>query len=347
MGFSSGVAAQAGYKTESSWGTEVVVDHFADFNDAEADVDQRWAEGEGMYAGGQYRRLGRTIQVARKGQGTYEVDVTTSKMGPLFRQMLGSSLATPVLISGSAYKQVHLSGSQDGLSTTFQFGIPEVSTGTVKPQTLVGTKVADWELSSEVEGFLKLALGLDAKDMRTLTTTPAANALAAASYVATTEPFHHHQLVVKIGGTASTASSVVSIASGVTVASVINSVSLKSTNNLAAEGFGTSSTMAREQKSKRSETTLTLDAEFNTQAEFYDVFRAGTIVPVQLTWTGSLIGGSNYNTVDVVIAGAKIKNAPNRLNDDDLASHSIELEVGYDGTNNPLQITLINGESSM
>lgn len=347
MAFSSGVAAQSGYKTESSWGTEVVVDHFADHNTAEADIDMRWAEGEGMYAGGQYRRLARTVQVTRKGTGTYEVDVTTAKMGPLFRQALGSSLSSPVNISGSAYKQVHLTGSQDGLSTTFQFGIPEVSTGTVKPLALVGTKVADWELSSEVEGFLKLALGLDAKDMRTLATSPAANALAAASYVATTEPFHHHQLVVKIGGTASTASSIVSISGGSTVASVVNGVSLKSTNNLAAEGFGTGSVMSREQKSKRSETTLTIDSEFNTQAEFYDVFRAGTIVPVQLTWTGSQIAGSNYNVVDVVIAGAKIKSAPARTNDDDLATHAVELEVGYDGTNNPLQITLINTESSM
>ena len=347
MAFSSGVAAQAGFKTESAWGTEIVVDHFVDFNTAEADVDQRWAEGAGMYAGGQYRRVNRTIQVTRKGTGSFEADVTTSKFGPLFRQALGSPLATPVLISGSAYKQVHLTGPQDGLSTTFQFGIPEVSTGTVKPLALVGTKVADWELSSEVEGFLTLALGLDAKDMRTLATTPAANALAAASYVATTEPFHHHQLVVKIGGTASTSTGIVSIASGVTVASVVDSVSLSSTNNLAAEGFGTGSMMSREQKSKRSTTTLTIEAEFNTQAEFYDVFRAGTLVPVQLTWTGSLIAGSNYNMVDVVIAGAKIKNAPARLNDDDLATHSIELEVGYDGTNNPLQITLVNTEVAL
>jgi hypothetical protein len=346
MAFSSGVASQLGFKAETTYGTAVTVDKFIEVEEYGVAAEINWAVGEGMYSGGQYRRLDRTAQTTRSAKGSLKADVIGKNWGTLIKHGMGSSVGTPTVIAGSAYKQIHQVGSTDGLSLTFQQGVPQVGDGTVKPFTAVGTKVAGFELACESGGFLNASLDLIAKDLLTLTTTPASAALATASYPALQEGFTWNQAVVKLGGIASTGSGLVSISGGTTVTSMVKGFSLKHTNDLNAEGYGTGATFGREPKSKRATTVITLDSEFGTQAEFYDVFRAGTTKALQITFTGSLIGGSDYFVFDIVVAGAKIRNAPVEQNKDDLASHSIELEVGNDGTNSPLQVYIVSTDSA-
>lgn len=346
MGFSSGVAAQFGYKAESVFGTQVTVDKFLDFTDGSSELDQGWADGEGLYAQGAYLRSTRSVQTTRSAKGKFEGCVVGKNWGTLIKHMLGSTVASPTLIAASAYKQVHQYGSTDGMSLCCQWGVPEVSAGVVQPFTLIGAKVAGFEMKCAKGDFLTASLDLIAKDELTLGTSPASNALVAASYASLQEGFTWNQAVVKIGGTASTASGEVSIASGVTVAAVVKGFSLKHSNNMNDEGYSTGSTWSREPKAKRPETTLTLDNEFNTRAEFYDVWRAGTVVPVQITFTGSLISGSDRFSVDIIASATKIRNAPWKYNKDDLAEESAELMLFNDGTNAPLQIKLVSSDST-
>ena len=345
MGFSSGVAAQVGFKAESSFGAQVVVDKFVDFTVWDMELDQEWAVGEGLYSGGQYPRLARTVPTTRMVEGSFEGCVLTKNWGTLLKHMLGSGVTTPTLIAGSAYKQVHQVGSTDGMSLCFQAGIPQVSDGTVKPFTYVGTKVQGWELKAEKGDFLKASLDLLAKDELTLATTPASNALAAASYAASQEGFTWNQASIKIGGTVS-GTTELSVSGNSNVAAVVKGFSLKHTNDMNAEGFGTGATWSREPKSKRAQTVLSIEPEFGTQAEFYDVFRAGTILPVVITFTGSLISGSDNNQVEIILPGTKIRSAPPKLNDDDLATQAVELEVGYNGSQAPLQIKYVSSDSA-
>ena len=346
MVWSSGVASQLGFKAETTYGTQVVVAKFIERDEFSLGLEQDWAVGEGVYSGGQYVRLDRTVQTTRHCSGNLVADVIGKNWGTLVKHMLGSSVSSPTVISGSAYKQVHQVGSTDGMSLTVQKGVPQVSDGTVKPFTYVGTKVAGFELSCEQGQFLKASLDLVAKDELTLTTGTASNALAVASYPTLQEGFTWNQAFVKIGGTASTASGEVSISGGSAVASIVKGFSLKHTNNMNDEGYGTSATWAREPKAKRAQTVVTLDTEFGTQAELYDVFRAGTVTPLEITFTGSLIGGSNYFLFSIICAGTKLRQAPVEQDSDDLADHSVDLEVGYDGTNSPLQVKLVSTDSA-
>lgn len=344
MPFASGVAAQLGFKGESVFGTQVTVDKCIDFLGYDLALEQRWAVGEGLYSNGQYPRLSRTVQTTRNAAGSMEACVTSRYWGTLLKHMLGSSITTPTLIAGTAYKQVHQVGSTDGMSLTWQVGYPQVSDGTVKPFTHVGTKVGGFTLSCERDDFLKANLDMVAKDELTLVTSPASNALTAASYV-TNEGFTWNQCVVKIGGTVS-GTTELSVSGGVTVASVLNGFELAHTNNMNTEGYGTASTMSREPKSKRAQTVLTLEPEFGTQAEFYDVYRAGTSTAVQITFTGSIISGAETNKVDIILPGTKLRSAPVGLNDDDLAGQSVELEVGYNGSQAGMQITYQSTDST-
>jgi hypothetical protein len=349
MSFATGVASQCGWAPETVWGTQVTPTNFADFDgNPTPKLTQKWYEGKGLYATGQYDRISRTQQTTRMGAASFTAEYTARKMGSLIRQALGSATATPTLISGSAYRQVHSSGTQDGLSMTWQVGVPEVSTGTVKPFMGVGGKVTDFEFSCKEDDALHLALGWSFKDVLTLATTPASNALASASYTLPSEIFTWDMAVIKIGGTASTASGVVSIAGGVTVSSVVKGFSLKTTNNLAGDGYGPSQTMSREQKSGGASTALTLDTELGTQAEFYDMFRAGGIMPVQVTFTGrSLISGAIYSGLDIILPGTKISDSDPQVGGrDNVSPNQVQIKVGKDDLGNaPMQVTLTSLDS--
>jgi hypothetical protein len=345
MAFGSGLAAQFGYAAESTVGTQVTVDHFLEHKKADFELEQNWAVGEGLRVSGQVPRTARTIQTTRGAKGSLEVEVPTSKFGLMLRHVLGSPVSTATLVSGSAYKQVHQLGNAAGLGLTMQRGVPQTD-GTVKPYTYTGCKFASWEFSCEEGGLLMFNGDVDAKDELTLATSPASNALAAASYVAATELFTFHQAVIKTGGTASTASSEVSIAAGVALPSLVRSFSLKGTTPLASERFGTSQTKREQLQNGVSDIRLTLDAEFGAQADLYDVFRAGTVVPIEITFTGSSISGGN-NTFSIILAATKYMNVKAEDNEADLVGAPLELRVLDDGTNNPCQIKIISTDTTL
>lgn len=346
MAFKSGLASQFGFAAESTYGTQVTVDHFVEHNKADFSLDQTWAINQGLRAGGQFPRSVRAVRTTRTAGGTLEFDVPTNKIGILVRHMIGSAIATPTLISGSAYKQVHQSGNADGLSLTTQIGRPQSSDGTVKPFTYTGSKIVGWELSCEQGGLLKASLEFDCRDELTLATSPASNALAAASYTAAAELFPMHQASIKAGGTASTASSEVSIAGGTSIASLIKSFTIKGTRPSATERFGTSQTKSEPVHNGWTEVTATFDAEFGAQADLYDVFRAGTVTPIEITFTGSTITGGN-NTFSIIMAAGIYQSVKAEDNEADLVGAPAEIRAFDDGTNNPFQIKLISTDTTL
>lgn len=347
MAFGSGLSAQVGFGAETTWGTVATVDHFYEHDEANLDLEQKWAAGQGLHAGGQVQRASRLVQTTRAAKGTFKADFTARKMGLLIRHMLGSSTATPTLIAGSAYKQVHQLGNAQGLSLTTQIGVPLSSGSGPEPFTYPGTKISDWELSCTEGELLKLALSLDAKDELTTATTPAGPALTAAAYTTPAELFNFTQCVVKIGGTAATTTGVVAITGGTTVNTLLRNFALKTTTPLAESRYGTSATKSEQLQNGYSMPQLTFDAEFLNRTEFYDVFRAGSVLPVQITFTGSLVSGTSYNTLDIVLPATKIANDKPAGNGQDLSNQPLDLQVLDDTVNNPVQITLINADTTL
>ena len=345
MAIGSGLAAQVGFGAESVFGTAVTVDHFFEHDEANLDLQQKWAMGQGLHAGGQVQRATRMVPTTRAAKGVFKTDVTTKKFGLLIRHMLGSPLATPVLISGAAFKQVHTLSNAAGLSLTTQIGYPRVD-GVVEPFTYPGCKVSDWELSCQEGDLLKLNVGLDAQDELTTATTPAGAALTAASYPVPAEVFNFTQAVVKIGGTATTATGIASIASGVAVASLLRSLNVKQTNPLAESRFGTAAVKREQIANGYAAPTVSFDCEFQARTEFYDVFRAGTVLPMQITFTGTQIGVTgSFNSVDIVIPATKLIDDNISGNGMDLTNQPLNFQVLDDTANNPLQITYISTDT--
>jgi hypothetical protein len=335
----SGVGAQFSFGAESSFGAGGTLDHFTDFDSESMKLNQNWSQANGLAAGRQMPILSRVAQTTRDASGSVPLDYSSRKMGLLARACIGSAVTTPTLVSGAAYRQVHQLGDFSAYSLVTQFGRPQPD-GTVKPFTYIGTRVPSWSLSSSEGGNVKLNLSLDAKDELTAT--------GLASYTPTTgvEDFFHHQLVVKLGGTASTASGVVSISGGTPLASLLKTVTVSGTNPLATGRYGTGQTKQGQIQNGLTQVGIELDVEFTAQSEIYDVWRTGTAFPVQLTWTGSSISGG-ANTLDLVVAAAKFTDAPPNVSGPDIVQAKATLMVGSDQVNNPFQWSITGLDSTL
>jgi hypothetical protein len=265
------------------------------------------------------------------------MDFAVKDMGRLIKQALGSS-AVATLTTGAAYRQIHQIGSSQGQSMTWQIARSQRN-GTIQPFTLSGVKITSWEIGSQEGELVTLSMDAMAKDSVTAT------ALATPSYSAGNEIFHHQQLVVKIGGTASTATGLVSVAGGTVLTTVVKGVSVKGSTPY-SESYGTSATVQEPLQNGLLDATIELDAEFTSRSEIYDVWRAGTAVPLQLTWTGSTISGGNY-TLDIIASAAKIWNDELNVDGADIVAEKPVFKVGSDATNSALQVVLISTDTAI
>lgn len=340
----SGLDAQLMAKFESVYGTAVTVDRAFEVDSESMAWAPTWREPSGLRPGRRFKRAAKLAQTRFGAAGSIPMQFATRDMGFWLKLALASSVSTPTLISGTAYKQIHQpGGSVFPPSATIQVGKPEPESGTVQPHTYVGCVATGFEMSTTDGETLNLSVDVDARDELTAT------ALAAASIPTSAEVFDFSDATVfKLGGTASTTSGVVSIAGGTAVSAVVNEWSLSGDNTLALERFGLGN--AGYKRGPRyngfAGYTGSMTVEY-LRSEWYTPFKANTTLPMQLSFIGSQIGATgSFNTVDVVMPGMKIKAASPQVGGPDLVMQSIDYELYDDDVNAPLQITLISADSA-
>ena len=338
----TGVDAQIGWGAESTPGTAVTVNKFGEFVSETMDNNPTWIEPVGLGLGaGNPQRGARVVQAHADANGSVVFEVPSRGLGLIWKQCFGSAAAA-TLLSGAAYKQVHQLGSQNGAGLTLQIGTPEPATGTVQPFTYNGCKVKSWEFAVSDSEMAKLTVDFDAW-AETNATALATNAIVAGVY-----PWNFSQIsAFKVGGTASTTSGLISIATGVAVTSVIKSFSLKCDWGLITDRWGLSLANKAEQLPAQPTITFTLDAEFK-KSEWYDIYKAKTLRAMQLTFTGApVVGGGGNDTLDFVIPQTLIKTAKTNVSGPGLVRASIDGQVYWDEVNNALQLVVISADSAL
>lgn len=340
MATGTGLDGQIGVAGESTWGTPVTVTRFLEFNSENLKFEPTWLEPTGIRVGTKYKRVNRVRQSRKSVSGDMELEVATLGMGLLVRNMLASSTTTTTLISGSAYKQIHVPGDFRGLGLTVQVGRPEPSSGTVRSFTYAGCKVLSWEFSLEDNAIPTLKLTMDGRSESTAT------ALATASYLAGASVFDFSQASLKLGGTATTASGETSISGGTAVATVVRSFSVKGDAPMAGERFGLGNAGLKSEQLENDTPTVTgsLGAEF-AKTELYDLFQANTTTALQLDLTGAAIGASNY-LFSIILPAVKLKTAAPALTGLDIVQMSTDFEAYSDETNPVIQIKIVSTEST-
>jgi hypothetical protein len=339
----TGLDAQLGFAAESTVGTAVTVTKFVEFNSESIAWKPTFVEPTGLRVGRKFKRAGRLVQSRKTVEGSVELEWPTKGIGLLVAHMLGSSGVPAQIVSTSAYKQIHIPGGLVGKGLTIQVGRPEPS-GTVRAHTYAGCKITGWEFKLSDSDIATLSLDVDGWDESTAT------ALATASFVTGAEVWNFQQAVLKLGGTASTASGEMSITGGTQVTTVVKEISIKGDNPLATERYGIGNAGIKREQLENDTPTITgsLTAEFN-KAELYDVLKANTTTAIELTLTGSAIptGGGNNNTLSFIMPACKIKEAAPTVDGPDVVQMTTSFEAYDDETNAPIQIKIVSAETAL
>jgi hypothetical protein len=341
MATGSGLDAQLGYKLETTVGTPVTVDKFLEFNSEGLEYDPGFIEPTGLRVGTKFKRGSRLVQSRQMVSGPIELNHATRLMGALWKVALGSTVTTPTVVLGSAYKQIHQTGDLLGKSLTLQVGRPEPSTQTVKPHTIAGAKCTGWEFSVSDNEVAKLSLDLDGW------TEATATALATASYV-TSEEFNFSQCTEFSLGNTIAGTTELTESGGTAVTSIVKSLSFKGDNPLATERFGLGNLGVKKEQYENGTPTITgtLEAEY-LQSEFYTPFKANTATSLVVRFEGSVISGTDKNTLEFIVPEIRIKKVTPKVEGPDLVQASVEFEVYTNSTaQNPFQVKLISADST-
>jgi hypothetical protein len=340
----SGLDAQFGFKAETTWGTAVTVDKFLEFNSESLNMEPTFLEPTGLRPGVKHKRASRVRISRRSVSGDVEMEVVTQGMGTIWKHILASGTgSTPVqMASTTAYQQIHTPGGFVGFGLTMQIGRPQPVDGVVKPFTYAGCKVSSWEFALSDSEVPTLTLTVDGRQEATAT------ALATASYTAGATVFDFSQATLELGGTASTASGLTTVASGTAVATIIREIHISGETPMANERFGLGNAGLKAEQLENDTPTITgtLSAEFN-KAERYDVFTAGTAQPLVLRLEGEEVDGGNLNTLEFLMPAVIFKQAQPQVDGPDIVAMDVDFEAYSNGTDPVIQIMVISADTAL
>lgn len=328
--FTSGLGAQLGLGTESTYGTAVTVARFLPFNSESFKLQKQFIESRGLRAGRMFQSSGLTIATTKDVNGGFALEVPNKGFGLLLNQLHGNTV-TPVQQGGTAaYLQTHDIGTTDpaSKSMTVQVGRPDVG-GTVRAFTYKGVKVTGVTFTIDTGGTLIADFACDGRDEDTAT------GLTSASYASGLVPFTFQQGTVTVGGVS--AGSV--LATGTSIAL---------TYPYKTDRYYLGNTGLKNQPLTNDylsgEATLNVDfADLN----LYTLFTAGTIASVTLTFQGALIASTYYETLTITMPACQFRGDTPTVDGPDVLNQSFPVKVLDNNTNPPVTITYQSVDTSL
>ena len=331
MSIRSGLAAQLGAASETTWGTAVTPDHFYEFLSEDINLKVDRLESKGLRANNRVLRTDRWAATQQRIEGKIDFEVPTKGMSLWLKNALGSTtITTP---SGATNARLHRSVLSDpyGLGLTVQVGRPD-SSGTVQPFTYAGVKVDQLSLSNSVGDFLKAEINLVGKSESTGTS------LATATYPITSGSAAYQYLnwtqgAVTIGGSA---------------VGVVTAINVDINNNMKSDRyFLGAATMSEPIIAAMTEISGSMTVEFDGLTN-YNRFVNGTIAAVTATWTGSTaIEGSTYPSLLVNLANVRFDGDTPNVKGPDVITHDLKFKALYDGTNGPIVIDYTTSDTAV
>ena len=141
MALKSGLAAQAGFVTETTVGVAKTPTLFLPFVDESIELEKERLESEAIFAGRRVLDSDQWNGGPNTVGGDVSLELTNRGLGVLFKHAFGGVATT----GSGPYTHTFTPGDLSGVSLTAQIGVPSVA-GTVQPKTASGCKIASWDL---------------------------------------------------------------------------------------------------------------------------------------------------------------------------------------------------------
>jgi Phage tail tube protein len=325
MAIGAGIGASLGVATESSYGSNVTVTRFYEFNSENLAYRKKTAEGMGLRAGGQLPRSQRRVVTTTDAGGDLELDLPTRGLGLLLSYATGSTPSATTVSSG-VYSYQFTLGDTYGKSFTTQVGVPQYG-GTVTPKTLAGCKINNFELSVSNGDIAKGKFGIDAKSLVTST------ALATVSYPATGSVFNFAQGAITLNGTS--------------VANIKDfSVSIDNAIKVDRFNLGATGTKAEPNIAGFRKVSGKITAEF-TDTTLLAAFLADSTASLALTFTGGIIASSYVDTLSITLPACKFDADTPNVSGPGVIDLAMTFTVYDNGTDAPVTIFYQTSESAL
>lgn len=359
--YASGLSGQVGVVPEVTYGTPLTVTRFYEFLSENFVFNPTWLDSAGLKSGQAFKRGSRTVQSRFDVNGDLTMEHTdgsaasavADSMGFWWKQALGSTLTTPTVITGTAFKQIHTPGSKAGMFFTCQVGRPQISGPTVQPFTYTGCKVTDWQFSCNDNQLAQLKVTCDGRNEGTAT------ALASASYPTPNSVFSFKDCTVAtIGGTASTAAGETTVAGGTPIGTLINGITISGSNPMKVDRYGLGNAGLKGEPVENAIPTVTgtLSAEFFSRTELYDLLKSAASTVLEFDFVhfdaagndaNGVAAGPNPYRVSFIFPQVKIKTGSMNITSPDIIPQNIGFEAYDDGsgTNPVLQVKLVSKEA--
>lgn len=300
MTLKSSLAGQVGFADEAVWGTAVAPTIFHPLIDESLTQDITRIESDGIIAGARMRRSQQWSAGDVTAGGDIGLELNDQSTGLLLKHMFGgTSLVGP-------FTPADLTGN--GL--TVQVGVPDTTTGTVRPKTYAGSKVESWEIGCATGEHATLGLTLAAKhEIRHRSVTDGATTSGSPNITSATAAFSQDDVGKPISGAG--------IPAATTILSVTSATAAVMSANATATATGVTFTIG-----------LAL-----TAASYASNIKAFTFVGASVTLAGSAfkvnnltLSGDNGLDTDRRFLGQRHIDEPLEA---DLRNYSGTLETEY------------------
>ena len=329
MAHGSGLDAQLGIGTESTYGTRVAPTTFLPFESESLTLTQEYIANQPLMSGVMVQPQGLHTASTRSAEGSIEMLYYDRGMGKLLNLLTGSTV-TPATPQGAtnARTQTFPIGltSPVGKGLSIQVGRPDTS-GTVRPFDYVGCKISEASIAIEAGEAATFSMNVDARDEKT------DQSLASPTYSANAKPYGFQSWALSIGGNAA-----------VNVRSLTITIPL----NMATDRYhlGNSGVKDEPLVNAQSEISVAATLEFASLAD-HNRFRNESVVALVATAEGAIIENAlKYSTTITIPAAKQVSSGP-VVGGPDIVTSDVEFRALWDGTNAPLTIVNQNTDTSL
>lgn len=370
----SGIAAQLAFLSEATWGvcpsSTFAAGRPLEFKSESLALKKTTVQGQGLHAGGLFDRLSRRVLTNYDAGGAITCDLPNRNLLYILQNMTGSpntavtgasTLYEPAQIASSgAYKSYHSPGQLQGISMSWQKGVPTITAGTVEPFTYVGSKVTDWEISVETGAIAQLSLTLDSRNELggtgnsdpLNTAVPTLGTFTETGVNTATDPlsvFHFREATVYSGGSPALGSGILTL-SGSSALGYVKTCSMKETHALDTSRYFLGNNGFKSEQIENGFRSLTgaMTVEFLSSESLYEAFSADTTTTLQLAFVGGVAGtsGANDDTLIITFPNIKLDGESPMVGGPAVVTQSVTFTALDDQSTAPYQIEYISSDSA-